>query len=96
MDEALNRAQAAIDEAKAQSAPISIKGKTNGLKSSEFWVTIGLAVANAIDAATGANAIPAGVNQTGIAYILGRSGLKAVMMAAQAYLASKQPDATGL
>ncbi len=88
-------AQAAVDNlnAKLSTAVVdpapTIKGKTNGFKSSEFWMTLAVGAVGILDQMAGSGLLSA-FGPVGIAYVIGRPVLKSVLVAAEAYVNGKQ------
>jgi peptidoglycan L-alanyl-D-glutamate endopeptidase CwlK len=91
----LAAARAAVDELNAKLATTNVdatptvKGKTNGFKSSEFWMTLAVGAVGILDQMAGSGLLAA-FGPVGIAYVIGRPVLKSVLVAAEAYVNGKQ------
>lgn len=87
--------QAAVQELSTKLATVktdttpTVRGKTAGFKSSEFWVTFGLGVLGVVDQMANSGLL-ATVGPVGIAYVIGRPVLKSVLVAAEAYVTGKE------
>lgn len=79
---------AKLASAKADPTP-TIRGKTNGFKSSEFWMTLAIGAVGILDQMAGSGLLAA-FGPVGVAYVIGRPVLKSVLVAAEAYVTGKQ------